>query len=460
MNAVSSTQAMTALEKRAVFGLAGIMSLRMLGLFMILPVFALYAENLDGVTPILVGMAIGIYGLTQACFQIPFGMLSDRFGRKPVITIGLFIFAIGSVVAATSDSITGVIIGRALQGSGAIAAAILALTADLTREDHRTQAMAMLGMTIGMAFLLALAVGPILNHWIGVAGIFWFTAMLALVAIAVLYGFIPDPPVCRLHRDAESVPTQFIRVLGDWQLLRLDMGILILHFTLTATFVVLPLSLRDVLVPEQHWWVYLLVLLLSISAALPFIIIGEKKKQLKEIFIIAIAILGVAQFLLGWMSSLLGLIFGLLLYFFAFNLLEALLPSLVSKLAHAGSKGTAMGVYSTSQFFGAFLGGVGGGFLHHHYSDFTLFMVCTLLVGLWFIFAVTMQPLRYLTNYLLNIGQLSQGQAHALNQRLLQITGVAEAVVIIEEQVAYLKVDRNLLDVNALDLAIAEVNRS
>ncbi len=452
MNAVRPTHQMSALEKRATFGLASIMALRMLGLFMILPVFALYAEHLQGVTPTLVGLAIGIYGLTQAGFQIPFGMMSDRFGRKPVITVGLLIFAVGSVVAASSDSIMGVIIGRALQGMGAVAAAILALTADLTHEENRTKAMAVLGMNIGFAFIIALALGPVLNSWIGVQGIFWLTAVLALVAIALLHLIIPNPPNSRFHRDTEPVPAQFGRVLADMQLLRLDIGILILHMTLTATFVVLPLSLKEVLLPPEHWKVYLFVMLASIIFALPFIIIAEKRHLMKQIFVASVAILGIALCLLAYVHhSLIGIFICLLLYFFAFNLLESLLPSLISKTAHAGSKGTAMGVYSSSQFFGAFLGGLLGGWLHHYYSASSLFLVCAGLILIWFGLAATMRHPPYLSNHLLNVGELSQEEAGALNQRLLQIPGVVEAVVIIEDQVAYLKIDRKTIDSAALD---------
>jgi len=248
---------MTPTEQRAAFSLAGIYSLRMLGLFLILPVFALYAVDLEGVTPMLIGVAIGAYGLTQALLQIPFGMLSDRIGRKPVIVGGLIIFAIGSVVAALSDSIYGVIAGRALQGSGAIAAAVMALAADLTREEQRTKIMAMIGMSIGASFTLALVLGPIFNEWIGVSGIFWMTAVLALVGVYVALYLVPQPKKCQRHRDAEPVAGQFARVLSNPSLLRLDYGILTLHITITSVFLVMPLVLRDNLGIESasHWHV-------------------------------------------------------------------------------------------------------------------------------------------------------------------------------------------------------------
>ena len=235
------------IEKRAAASLASIYSLRMLGLFMILPVFSIYAQQLQATTPFLIGVAIGAYGLTQALLQIPYGMLSDRIGRKPVIIFGLLLFAVGSAIAALSDSIYGVIIGRAIQGSGAIAAAVLALAADLTREEHRLKIMATIGVSIGMAFAAAMVLGSVLNEWIGVDGIFWVTAGLALLGIAVTLFWVPDAPRS-FHRETEPVPAQFKSVLADQQLLRLDFGIFILHMVLSATFIVLPLTLIN----EQH----------------------------------------------------------------------------------------------------------------------------------------------------------------------------------------------------------------
>ena len=260
---------MTRTEARSAASMAGIYALRMLGLFMILPVFALYADELEGATPALAGLAIGIYGMTQALLQIPYGLLSDRIGRKPVIIFGLLVFALGSAIAASADNIHLVIFGRALQGAGAIAAAVMALTADLIREEHRVKAMAIIGMSIGASFALAMVLGPVLNTWIGVPGIFWLTAVLALGGIAVVVLVVPNPVVTRVRRDAEAVPAQFASVLRDAQLFRLDIGIFALHLILTASFVVLPLALRDIagLPANRHWEVYLPVLLLSLSEA-------------------------------------------------------------------------------------------------------------------------------------------------------------------------------------------------
>ncbi|HRY16682.1 MAG TPA: MFS transporter, partial [Candidatus Competibacteraceae bacterium] len=298
---------MTASERRAALWLAGVFSLRMLGLFMILPVFALYAEKLQGNTPALAGLAIGVYGFSQAILQIPFGFLSDRYGRKRIIYLGLLIFTLGSVVAALADSIWGVILGRALQGGGAVSAAALALAADLTREEHRIKVMAFIGITIGLSFAVSMVLGPVLNGWIGVPGIFWLTGVLALLGIAVVRFRVPDPVVSRIHRDAEPVASQFGRVLGDSQLLRLNFGIFTLHLLLTATFVAAPLALRDAgLANDQHWRIYLPALTLSIGAMAPFVIIAGKQRWLKPVFLGAILILALTEFgLLIWCDNVL-----------------------------------------------------------------------------------------------------------------------------------------------------------
>lgn len=446
------TVKMTSTELRATTALASIMATRMLGLFMILPVFSLYARQLPDVTAFLTGLAIGIYGLSQAILQIPFGMLSDRFGRKSIITIGLLIFAIGSIVAATSTDIIGIIIGRALQGAGAVAAAILALLADLTREEHRTKAMAIIGSSIGMSFIIAFALGTLLNHWVGVPGIFWFTALLAIVSVAILHFVVPNPTHSHFHRDTEPVPTQFKRVLTDTQLLRLNFGIATLHFLLTALFIELPIALKTQLPVEHHWQVYLPVMIMAIITIVPFIIFAEKRHHLKFVFVGAIGLLSLSQIsLLYAHQSIASIIFGLFLFFTAFNLLEASLPSLVSKIVRPESKGTAMGVYSTSQFMGAFLGGAGGGWLHHNYSMNIVFIVSAILAGIWFILAMTMQQPRYLNSHLLNIGQVNEQQAKQLTQKLMNVKGVVEAVVIAEDGVAYLKIDKQTVDFEALE---------
>ena len=448
---------MTADERRAAFWLAGVFSLRMLGLFMILPVFALYAERLRGNTPALAGLAIGIYGFSQALFQIPFGFLSDRYGRKRMIYLGLSIFAAGSVVAALADSIWGVILGRALQGGGAVSAAVMALAADLTREEHRIKVMAAIGITIGLSFAASMIVGPVLNGWIGVPGIFWLTGLFALLGIAVVRFLVPDPLASRVHRDAEPVASQFGRVLFDGQLLRLNFGIFTLHLLLTATFVAVPLALRDAGLPsDQHWEVYLPALVFSMAVMVPFVILAEKYRRLKPVFVGAIAILTLTEFgLLNLHDTVLEASVLLLVFFTGFNLLEATLPSLIAKMAPPDAKGTAMGIYSSSQFLGAFAGGALGGWLRGLYGLKGVFAFATLGALAWLLVAWTMRSPRYLSSYLLNVGALDEVEARLLALRLGQVRGVAEAVVIAAEGVAYLKVDRHALDEVALRELVA-----
>ncbi len=439
---------MTASERQAAFWLAGVFSLRMLGLFMILPVFALYAEHLEGNTPALAGLAIGVYGFSQALLQIPFGFLSDRYGRKRIIYLGLLIFALGSVVAAMADSIGGVILGRALQGGGAVSAAVMALAADLTREEHRIKVMATIGITIGLSFAASMILGPALNGWIGVSGIFWLTALLALLGIVVVRFRVPDPVESRIHRDAEPVAAQFGRVLNNEPLLRLNFGIFILHLLLTATFVAVPLALRDAgLTSSQHWRVYLPALTLSMAAMIPFIILAERYRQLKTVFLGAILTLVLVEFGLAALpDTVLETTVLLLAFFTAFNLLEAVLPSLITKLAPPDAKGTAMGVYSSSQFLGAFAGGALGGWLNGQFGPHGVFAFATLGALAWLLVAWTMREPPYLSGYLLNVGILDEVEAQLLTLRLIEVPGVAEAAVAADEGVAYLKVDRRTLD--------------
>ena len=458
---VDITSPMNTAERRASLSLAGIFALRMLGLFMVLPVFSIYAESLENVTPLLVGVAISAYGLTQALFQIPFGMLSDRVGRKPVIAGGLVIFALGSVVAAMSDSIYGVILGRALQGGGAIAAAVMAMAADLTREVHRTKAMATIGISIGLSFAVSLIVGPLVAGLFGLSGIFWITGVLALIGIAVLFSWVPNPSNTRFHRDTEALPSQFGTVLRDGELLRLDFGILTLHLILTSSFVVLPLCLRDASLPvNEHWSVYLPVLLVSMLVIVPFIILAEKKRKLKSVFLGAIAVLAAAQVgFLFYHQTVFSIACFMLLFFCGFNLLEATLPSMISKIAPANLKGTAMGVYSTSQFLGAFLGGIGGGFLYGAIGVDGVFAGCLVVALLWLAVAFPMQSPRYLSNLLLSVGHIQQREADLMTIRLSEIDGVAEAIVLADDGVAYLKVDKNLLDYECLQRLIPQAKR-
>ncbi len=445
---------MTSAELRASLSLAGIYMLRMLGLFMILPVFSIYARHLEGATPALIGLAISAYGLTQALLGIPYGLWSDHVGRKKVIAFGLLVFAIGSVVAAQADSIWGVILGRSIQGAGAVASVVMALAADLTREEHRTKAMALIGISIGISFAVSMVAGPILEGLIGVKGIFWIISGLALAGIAVLYLIVPTPVISRFHRDTEAQPAQFGKVLKNPELLRLDFGIFSLHAILTATFVVIPLVLRDTIELEtaSHWKVYLPVFLLSMFAMVPFVILAEKKRKMKSVFISFIVVVACADLgLLFGANNVYAIGFLLFLFFTGFNLLEATLPSMISKVAPSELKGTAMGVYSAAQFLGAFVGGVSGGAIYGAMGKPVVFAFCALIALIWALVAIPMAPPRHLSSLLINFGSLNADEALELSVKLRQVSGVVEAVVLADDGVAYLKVEKDNLDKYALE---------
>jgi MFS family permease len=385
-------------EKRAVSTLAALYALRMLGLFLVLPVMSLYGMQYESSTPVLIGMAMGMYGATQAVLQLPLGMLSDRISRKSVIIGGLAMFIIGSVVAALSTSIYGLIVGRALQGSGAISGALMAMVSDLTSEQNRTKAMATIGASIGVSFAVSMLLGPILTtHFGGLSGLFWTTALLGLAGLALVFFVLPEPPVETLHcphRDTLPVPALLWRVLCDPQLIRLNAGIFCLHMVLMAAFVVVPHLLEKQLGLDRqhHWEVYLPILGGSFIAMIPLMLIGEKKQLVKPVFVFAVGALMFALLFLGAAYQFnAALLSGLFLFFFAFNLLEAQLPSLISKQTFSGGRGTAMGVYSTCQFLGIFAGGALGGLMLHFNEPRWLFWVLALPVAGWCWLAATMQ---------------------------------------------------------------------
>ena len=386
---------MSAAEVRASASLASIFALRMLGLFLILPVFAVYANGLPGgQSAALVGLAMGMYGLAQSFGQIPFGIASDKYGRKPVIVLGLILFALGSLVAAMATDLTWIIVGRAIQGAGAISAAVTALIADSTREEHRTKAMAMVGGSIGLTFAISLVISPLLYHWIGMAGIFALTGVLALGAIAVVLFVVPHAPMVKARR----VP--FGEVLRHTELSRLNVGVFALHMTQMAMFVVLPAALVQYagMPLAEHWKIYLPVVLISFVLMLPPVFIGEKRGMMKQIFVAAISLLLLVQ--LGMWAALSQthvhswmLVALLLAFFIAFNILEACQPSLVSRIAPAAAKGTALGIYNTLQSLGMFCGGALGGLLKQYVGPSAVFLMCAAATLTWLIIAVNMKNL-------------------------------------------------------------------
>ena len=380
---------MTRFELRASASLASVFALRMLGLFLILPVFAVHASGLPGGDDaMMVGLALGIYGLTQALLQLPFGMLSDRLGRKPVIVAGLLVFAAGSFLAAAADTVWMAIVGRALQGAGAISAAITALIADSTRESQRTKAMAMVGGSIGLTFALSLVLAPLLYGWIGMGGIFSLTGVLALAAIAVVQWAAPDVPAALpgSHSDPAARHTPLSAVALDRDLLRLNLGIFTLHAVQMAMFVVVPAWLveRAGLALGAHWKLYLPVVIASFVIMLPMLLMAERRGRMRGIFLGSVVLLLVVMLAFALRPTGLGtLAFLLLAFFAAFNVLEASLPSLVSRLAPVDAKGTALGIYNTTQSLGLFAGGLLGGWVQQRWDGPAVFIVCALLAGIW-----------------------------------------------------------------------------
>lgn len=415
-------------EMRASMALAWVYALRMLGMFLVLPVLALYAASLPdaGDNKMLVGLAMGMYGLTQAVLQLPLGMASDRFGRKKVIYLGLLVFAVGSFMAAVATSLPMLVLARAIQGAGAVSAAVTALVADLTREEVRTRAMAMIGLSIGLTFSASLVISPLLSEYIGVAGLFALTGVLTLLSMLVVKFLVPDPVRSKLHEDAEVQPARFGEVLKNKELLRLNFGIFALQCGMMALFTSLPFALQDLgLNKAHHWQVYLPATLIGLVLMIPAIIVGETRNKLKQIFLLGIALIFASQ---------LGLLFGLhsvwliglslIVYFIGFNILEASQPSLVSKTAPAELKGTAMGVYNTMQSVGLFSGGALGGLLFHHFGFNGVFAFCSVLIGAWFAIAAVAPAPAPVKNVVLPVGGAWQGRQDELHSRLKQLAGV------------------------------------
>ena len=411
----------------------------MLGLFMVLPVLVVLGADYHGATPALLGLALGVYGLTQALLQIPLGLLSDFLGRKPVIIAGLVVFAVGSVVAAVADNVYWLILGRALQGAGAIAAAIMALLTDLTSDQNRTKAMASVGASIGVAFALSLVLGPLVASAWGLAGIFWLTAVLAVAGMFVAAFVVPAQPR-GLHNDPEvSAGKRLQTVLAHRQLQRLDIGVFCLHLLLTALFVAVPGVLVQSSLPvAKHWLVYLPVMVVAFVAMVPLIILAEKRHKTKPVFLIAVASLAISTALLSFIGpSLFGVVALLLVFFWGFNLLEATLPSMMSKTAPAGTKGAASGVYSTCQFLGAFVGGVLGGWLLQSFSAQTVFMLAASVAGLWWLLSLSMTVPKPTSQVLVTLGDRAFDQ---VVESLQGLDGVLEVTHLKDVKAASLRV--------------------
>ena len=382
---------MNSTERFIAFKVSLIMSVRMLGLFMLFPVMSVYASNYDSSTPFLIGMAIGIYGLTQALLQIPFGYLSDRFGRKPILFIGLLIFLLGSVVAANATNIIFVVIGRALQGGGAISAVLMAFLADSTSEDNRAKANAFVGFQIGVAFMLSLIIGPIITSRVGLSGLFWVIGLLSIIAMLIVLSLQHSKPINYYQLSFGA----FREALGR-ELVTLDFSVFSLHLILASGFIVMPLLIMEnqIVSMADNWQLYFPAVLLSFIGMIPLIIISEKFKKTKHILLLSIFLLIISQ-IIFFISDLNFSVFliTLTIFFVAFNSVEAILPSLLARTANPSKRGLAMGIFSTSQFFGTFIGGAIGGLIYDIYDLNSVFLFTIFVAIIWW-FMVLFSPLK------------------------------------------------------------------
>lgn len=418
-------------EWRASTSLAGVYALRMLGMFLVLPVLALHAKELAAHLPEheqlkMVGLAMAMYGLTQAMLQLPLGMLSDKIGRKKVIYLGMVVFAGGSFLAAVANDVQTLIVARAIQGAGAVSAAVTALLADLTREEVRTRAMSMIGLSIGLTFSVSLVLSPILTSWVGVNGLFGIMGVLSVLSIVLVAFYTPQPERSFLHQDTQAQTHRIGEVLKNTALLRLNFGILVLQAGLMAIFTVLPFALRDLGWDKTaHWQVYLPATVLGLVFMVPAIIVGETRNKLKQVFVLGIALVGLAQLALIFsLHSVWWMGLALVVYFIGFNILEASLPSLVSKIAPSDLKGTAMGVYNTLQSIGVFSGGIIGSKMYVAYGFVGVFGFCGVMMGVWWVLAVLSPAPKPVKNVVFALPSVWHHRLDELSGSLKNVAGV------------------------------------
>jgi predicted MFS family arabinose efflux permease len=446
---MQSSSAFSVVERRATASLASLYGFRMLGLFMVLPVLTLHMGDYAGASPMMLGLTLGAYGLTQAILQIPLGLLSDKIGRRPVIIGGLVMFVAGSIFAATADSMVGLMIGRGMQGMGAIASTLMAMVTDLTSEENRTKAMAAIGGSIGLSFMVAMILGPMIASSAGLSGIFWLTAGLGLLGILLFVSLVPKAVVVQQNRETLADIKHIGQLLRNPTLMRLNLGIFALHLALMAAFVVIPTILTDELgvANEDLWWVYGALLGGGFLAMIPVMILGERYRRQKLTFVSAVALLAISMLVLGLQRGAMLTPFMLLAFFAAFNLLEASLPSWLSKVCPVGNRGTAMGIYSSSQFFGAFAGGVLGGWSLQYYGVNGLFLLIAAVLGIWWLLSLGLQSPRALQTLVLQVGETDHQDFAKI---VSTITGVEDILLIRGEPLAYVKVDKQTVDMPSL----------
>lgn len=440
---------MTRTELLAILPVCLLYMVRMLGLFMVIPVLPLLASGMEGATPLLIGFALGIYGLSQAGLQIPLGLLSDRIGRKPVILGGLLVFVLGGVVAATSETIWGVVLGRFLQGMGAIASTLMAMVGDLTRVENRTTAMMMIGLTIGASFFISLIVGPWLGSAHGLEAIFWVNSVLGVVGILVLWWLVPEVG-SRALPDSRLLSEKLGSLIKHPHLLRLNTGIFVLHYLLMSGFMAFPLYMQATgqIADNAHYQVYLVVLTSSALLMGPLMWVADRRHLTRWVLSVMVLLFILSFLLLAVSTGLKMVVIALFLFFMAFNLLEVNLPAQVSRLSPAGTRGTAMGIYSTSQFAGAFVGGSVGGWILQYWDMSALMYVNAGICVCWLVLFLTMRTPRDLAGKTVFLHQHDQRSAIELIDALLSIAGVEDVVVLSEKRkdnarIVYLKVDKD-----------------
>ncbi|MDC1367957.1 MFS transporter [Pseudomonadales bacterium] len=440
-------------ELRAAVSIGLLYIIRMLGLFMILPVLPAVGADLALSTPLLIGLALGVYGLSQAVLQIPMGLLSDKFGRKPIILAGLLMFILGSLVAANADTIIGVIVGRLLQGCGAIASALLALLSDVTRVDQRSKAMAIVGISIGASFAVALVAGPAVFVRTGLSGIFYFAAISGVVGIVVLFTLIPDAKLVVRNPEIGLRPERLLEITASPDLRRMVLGVFMLHYLLMSGFLVFPALLTGTgeIQTSDHSQVYFGLLLTTFVLMGPFMRLSDKPALTKSMLLLMIGGFTLSMLLFVYVQNFYPVLIAMAVFFMAFNLLEVILPALVSRAAPAGARGTAMGVYSTAQFAGAFCGGALGGLLLSG-GDMThlLYVNAALCIG-WFLVSLHLKKTGNLGSRVFHLAQLAQLSAKEVADALLSVTGVTDVVVLEGEEVAYLKIDKDQLAESVLN---------
>jgi len=426
--------AFTPLERTVVGGVTALFTLRMLGFYLVLPVLSTYAESLPGSTPILVGLSVGIYGFTQCLFQVPFGAWSDRWGRKPVLTLGLVLFALGSVMCAMANTALLLVVGRLVQGTGAIASVVVAMLADLTRDEVRTRAMVAVGVSIGGSFSIGLLFGPVAAERIGVPSLFWLTAALTLLAAGFLWLRIPTPPRLSHHADVEYSNEHVLEVVANRNLLRLDMGTFNLHMSLTVIFVTMPFLLRHFIPLGHQWRIFLPLLTTGMAVMLLGARLAEKPGRARSVALVGQGLMAgaLAVFALSAPASALQpgagltlLTIGLFLFIAGFALLEPLFPALLTRLCQQASRGTAAGVFNMSQFSGAFVGGLVAGFFLKKDVE-ALFWILVATSSLWWIWALRLKEPGNLTLLELRMNGSSPEEKRLLVRRLLKIRGVED----------------------------------